>query len=262
MTSNDRLPNIDVVIPMSGMWLMPYLRNCVAAIARQRYPKDKLGIIVSYMRGEKWEAYDELALFCADLQACVVFTRNTDPAFNIAKTKNVGARHGSREVVAFIDADTILHPNTCTRAAAALRSATAAIVPVARMPEDRHLNELRDPSEVTWEQDVAGRPYKRDGVGNIFVQRCAFEAIQGYDERFYGWGGPDTDLEIRLRGNGGKVAHLIDEGCPKAMHQWHKQTPTKESNFTIRNRKLMRKSKDFVRNSAGWGRIVATRGDQ
>ena len=40
------LPTIDVVIPMSHMWLMPYLRDCVRGLQWQSYPQERINIIV------------------------------------------------------------------------------------------------------------------------------------------------------------------------------------------------------------------------
>lgn len=247
-------PTIDVVIPMSHMWLMPYLRNCVRAIKWQQYPPERINIIVGLMYSED-EDISELARFAKRSEATLVFRKLKDPAFNISRTKNVCARSGSGQCIAFIDVDVVLHPKTFSLAAPFLTDGISTIIPVGRMeqPPDDIVYSL---TGVDWEKHTKDAPFRRDGVGNIITPRETLEMLRGYDERFHGWGGPDTDIQKRHRIAGKEMVNLIDHGCLKAMHQNHPITPTRESSFTKRNRAILTQSHGAIRNPNRWGDIV------
>jgi len=211
-------PTIDVVIPMSHMWLMPYLRNCIRAIECQDYWKQWVNIIVGLMYSDD-EDISELAEFARQRELSLVFRKLKDPAFNISRTKNVCARSGSSQNIAFIDVDVVIHPKTFQLAQDFLLEGISTIIPVGRMeqPPDDPIYQMVPHDD--WEKLTRDAPFRRDGVGNIIVPRETLEEIRGYDERFHGWGGPDTDLQKRLRIAGKEMVNLIDYGCPKAMHQ-------------------------------------------
>ena len=250
-------PDVDVVIPISGTMYLEHLRNCLRHLSRQSFPREDMGVIVSCLMHE---AVDDAKLFelCKNHQATVVFTKPHQKAFNRGYALNIGARHGSRRMIALLDSDVVLHPDTIKISVNHCRSAVMAIIPVARTD--------KPPSAPVWNGDMLKNPngwrefaskfkYERGGFGNAVVQRSVFEKIHGHDERFFGWGGIDTDLYYRML-KSGRVINLEDIGAQRALHQQHPAPPSKKDpEMTKRNRKLLAESKSIVRNPNKWGGV-------
>jgi glycosyltransferase involved in cell wall biosynthesis len=68
-------------------------------------------------------------------------------------------------------------------------------------------------------------PTKPRLVGNnICIHRRDFERVNGFDERFVGWGQEDDDITLRLRAAGVRLATVLDRTC--SLHVWHPTDPT------------------------------------
>ena len=94
------------------------------------------------------------------------------PLFNAAAARNLGAAAASGEWLFFIDADVLIDPDALKPVEAGLTSRSTMFV----APEPR--------PEQLW--------------GAILVSRVWFDAVEGYDETFEGWGAEDMDLLERL----------------------------------------------------------------
>ncbi len=60
--------------------------------------------------------------------------------------------------------------------------------------------------------------------GDFGVWRSDFERVNGFDERFVGWGQEDDDLGLRLRAAGVRLESVLDLTC--SLHVWHPTDPT------------------------------------
>jgi SAM-dependent methyltransferase/glycosyltransferase involved in cell wall biosynthesis len=260
-----QLPSIDVVIPMSGSWRLPYLRNCLRSLEQQDYPSELIGVtIVHTTRYDGDNGVQELAELCREKGATLVFIHQDDPAFNISKAYNAGVRAGSRDALALLDCDVFFHRRTFLFAAdALLEGRGGAIIPVVRSrhgPASEMFERLvyEANTDEAWEALSEAKGWQRDADGNAIFPRHLYEQLQGYDERYHGWGCADNDIVARFRHAYGTV-DLIDLGCPKSYHQSHKQRPSCESEFTKRNRDIIATSRGNVRNHGTWGRIPVVR---
>jgi len=247
-------PTIDIIFPMSDPWLIPYFINTCNSILDQEYPRNLYSIILSYYYKDKIGDIADLLRFCADRNIVMVFNQWSDPVWNIGKAYNLAARHGSREVIACFDADVVFHPKTLKYAVRHLAQGVSTVVPVARSSYGPESSLLWTRSDKKWKQITEEFYDQRVGVGNILVPRKIFEHLHGFDERMHGWGSIDEDLYFRVMKHSG-VVYLLDHGCPKAIHQKHPATATKNSQYTKRNRNLMLGAKSAVRNPDGWGGI-------
>ena len=251
--------DIDVIIPLSGSMYIPHLKNCLASISKQVYQSGDIGITVSCLMYEESLDIEKLGKLCMAHEATLVFTKPIQESFSRGYALNIGARQGSRAMLAFIDADVYLHENTLSMAVSyCAKKAVMAIIPVARTEyEPNHpiwtmgvLNK-----EEYWRNLVNELPYARGGFGNAVVRRDIFESIHGHDERFYGWGGIDTDIYYRMR-KSGRVVDMEDVKILRALHQKHGTPPSKRNpKNTKRNRMLLKESKTIVRNPVRWGRV-------
>jgi len=211
-------PDVDVVIPISGTMYLEHLRNCLRHLSRQSFPREDMGVIVSCLMHE---AVDDAKLFelCKNHQATVVFTKPHQKAFNRGYALNIGARHGSRRMIALLDSDVVLHPDTIKISVNHCRSAVMAIIPVARTD--------KPPSAPVWNGDMLKNPngwrefaskfkYERGGFGNAVVQRSVFEKIHGHDERFFGVG------RHRHRP---LLPHAQERACDQPGRHWRSASP-------------------------------------
>jgi hypothetical protein len=250
---------------MSGTWRMPYLRIACHSLLRQEYPRELFGLIIVHTTREDGDNdIQELAELCREVGATLVFIKQEDPAFNICKAYNAGVRAGSREALALFDGDVFFHPRTLRFAADALLDGRGgAIVPVVRSNHGpTHAmftaSVYQATSDEAWETLSGGKGWQRDADGNAVFPRHLYERLQGYDERYHGWGCADNDIVARFRYDYGTV-DLIDRGCPKSYHMAHKTRPSCESDFTKRNRGIISTPQGTVRNGEVWGGIPVKR---
>lgn len=255
------LPSIDIIIPANDRWRIPYLKLCLLSISRQNYPKDLYRTIVVHTN-RKSSALDDvldIALLCQEFESSIVFIKQDDPAYNISKAYNYGARAGSSDAVACFDCDVYFHPDTLKYAAKALLMIKSAVVPVVRSkhhPGSSIFDDIEQKanSALEWEKIVKNVGWPRDANGNAVFPRKYYEKIHGYNESYYGWGGADNDIVSRMALTIGCI-DTIDIGCPKSIHMTHRDRPSKESEFTKRNRSIMVQPSGIVKNPEKWGGI-------
>ncbi|MFN0058317.1 MAG: glycosyltransferase [Planctomycetota bacterium] len=61
-------------------------------------------------------------------------------------------------------------------------------------------------------------------TANLSMARSAFEAVNGLDERFVGWGHEDDDLRRRLRRRGFRISSVCTTA--RVCHLWHPHVPS------------------------------------
>jgi hypothetical protein len=64
---------------------------------------------------------------------------------------------------------------------------------------------------------------------NIGIFRRDFEAVNGFDESFVGWGCEDDDLAIRLRKSGRRIVSALP--YTHGYHMWHPTAPSYPSKW-------------------------------
>ena len=110
-----------------------------------------------------------------------------ESGFNAARARNLGARAAKAPWLAFFDADIRWAPEFARKVIPGLQA----------------------------DYFYRAQPVTPQNWGSLICQRRDFEAIDGYDEAFTGWGGEDDDLMMRLallgRKSAGYSAELIDE---------------------------------------------------
>ena len=111
-----------------------------------------------------------------------------DPGFCLPRGRNLGAGAASSEWLVFIDADIKVTPGWLTWMRANLQSRTF------------------------YRANRIGRDRVQETYGTAIVERAIFNAVEGYDEAFRGWGGEDDDLYKRLVNNG-----FTDSEYPRAF---------------------------------------------
>jgi len=187
-----------------------------------------------------------VAAFAARVPFPVRFTTEPHDGFRLARVRNRGALLANGEMLLFLDGDCILPPDHVAAYLARRRRGRALLGYCVRLPEDvsRDLapgacdwDGLRSRVPATeraaitrrlWKQrwhGWIGHPTKpRLAGGNFAVWRDDFVAVNGFDERFRGWGQEDDDLGLRLRAAGVRLEPIIDRTM--TYHVWHATDPT------------------------------------
>ena len=155
--------------------------------------------------------------------------------FCVSRGRNVGAKAASHDLILFLDADVLLHPEALVRMvdACALGNTLAMVM------------KLRDGDE------DETRPAHGD-CGTILVPRAAFFEIRGYDEFYRGWGAEDNDVVDRLVLAGLKLVNLTARDGLMNTHQWHPES-TRNRSRVHENRTYYWVSTSVKRNLLRWG---------
>jgi len=88
---------------------------------------------------------------------------------------------------------------------------------------------------------------------NFSLPRAAFEAVNGYDEDFDGFGGEDHDLGVRLRNAGYRMTPLINRGCTYHLHH-----PMKRMSAEVRRLRDEKEAQNRTRCENGLDRHAVT----
>ena len=179
--------------------------------------------------------------FAAQARYPVRFTSQPHDGFRLARTRNAGARLTESDYLLFLDGDCILPRDHVAAYLERRRSGRALLGYCARLPEDTSarldtatiaatdLPALAPASErrlltqrfrKAWWHAAIRHPSKpRLAGGNCGMWRRDFEAVNGCDERFVGWGQEDDDLGLRLRAAGVRLESILDRTW--SLHVWH-----------------------------------------
>jgi hypothetical protein len=218
----------------------------------QDYPREDVGIIISYLCSEE-EHLGELAALCREHEATLVVAQaDVAGGFKTPLARNMGLRRVARPAVAFVDGDVCLHPATFKAAAATVAAGGGVILPVADMPiwpNHRVFRQCDDPAELAAVAEQDGQR-REAAMGAIIVPTAAAVAVRGYDERMAGWGADDTDFVERVKRHGTVMG---SPQVPFAMHQKH-DFAGRNAAHTARNRRHFFAAEP-ARNPAGWGGV-------
>lgn len=248
---------ISVIIPVTNSRLVPYLRNCLESIAAQTCDQGMIDLTVVYTYNTETTEYPDkleaLAQLCQHNSAALVFQQHEFPDFPLAFTRNVGARRATRRILGFVDADLVLDPEMFVKVFELLKNPGAAYAHVYRMergPEDPIFRNLE--LDAFRENMLEGRCDSTGRGGCFFIDQKTFYDLQGYDERFYGWGYEDNDILRRLENARVRVVALMQFRL-SAMHQYHDHKPDHWWRAE-ENRRLMA-TEEIRRNPEGWGGV-------
>lgn len=159
--------------------------------------------------------------------------------FRLSLLRNRGAAAASGEVFLFSDGDLLLHPKFFEDFGSVSKKGIAFIgtrtflrkdkslqllekgelkskIPVAWCEKNK-LNALRIPGAYKMIQPYTSLPNLRGGL--ISVHRDDYAALNGYDERYVGWGREDADFVVRLFHHGVTIRKLKFMGL--TSHLWH-----------------------------------------
>jgi GT2 family glycosyltransferase len=187
-----------------------------------------------------------VAAFATTADFPVRFTSQPHDGFRLARVRNEAARLACGEYYLFLDGDCMLPRHHVAAHLGRRRRGTALVGYCARLtPEASRgltpetLPRMDLPRLVTsaerrslarrrrkaWWNAALRHPTKPRLTGGDFgVWRDDFVGINGFDEKFVGWGQEDDDLGLRLRARGVRLESILDRTC--SLHVWHDTDPT------------------------------------
>jgi glycosyltransferase involved in cell wall biosynthesis len=222
-----------------------HLEKCLTSLAAQQGVDGRFEVVVTD-DGSRDGTFDLIRSFAGRVSFPVRCTSHPHGRFHLSRCRNEGVRATEAPYLLFTDGDCVLPPDhlavhlavrrpgmvigsDCARldAAATARLDEQAIrgwavdesVPVR---EKRRLRWKAMRARVYELLRIPMRP--RLTGNNIALWRADFERVNGFDERFVGWGLEDKDLQSRLERAGLRVRSIITRSAP--VHLWHKQDPS------------------------------------
>jgi GT2 family glycosyltransferase len=230
---------IDVSVLVNTFEKPRHLALVLESIALQR-ANCRLEVIVSD-DGSGGDTAAVVAAFAAHAPFPVRFTSQPHDGFRLARTRNAAARLARGDYLLFLDGDCLVPPHHVAAHLVRRRRGTALLGYCARLP--RGTSELLVPENLghadlaalvpwveqrrlarrrrrAWWHAALRHPTKpRLAGGDFGVWRDDFARVNGFDERFVGWGQEDDDLGLRLRSAGVRLESILDRTC--SLHVWH-----------------------------------------
>lgn len=219
----DPAPRVSVVV--AHFEQPAQLARCLAGLAGQDHPQDRLEVIVA----------DDGSAEAPEVPAGVRLVRHADEGFRLAAVRNLGAAHATGDVLVFLDADTVPEPGfvrALTRMPALApdvvavgRRRHADLEGVAPVADVRSVIAGRELAEPAWLRDayersrdlldVDDRSYRHTIGAVLACSRRIFDETGGFDEAFRAYGGEDWEWTYRAWLRGAVLAHV-----PTAV-AWH-----------------------------------------
>jgi len=171
------------------------LMQCLAALARQRFPAEEFEVVVADDAADEATRRQIESLGSAPLRIhYIAVTGRHGPA----AARNAGWRAARGEIIAFTDDDCV--PDSAWLAAGAEPFIDPAVVAVT----GQTIVPL-PPTPTDFERNLAGLEQSEFITANCFCRRQVLLSLDGFDERFTAAWREDSDLHFRLLDAGGKI---------------------------------------------------------
>jgi len=217
-----------------------HLRLVLESIAGQRGVEGRFELVVSD-DGSTDETASLVQAWSNRAAFPIRFLTRPHDGFRLAEVRNRGARAAAGDFLLFLDGDCILPPDHLATYLARRRTGAALLGGCGRLtrefsdsldsgavsapdprtllaPAERRLLSRRH--RKSWWQSLLRHPSKPRLVGNNFgVWASDYRRVNGFDERFVGWGQEDDDFGLRLRAAGVRLESILDATC--SLHVWH-----------------------------------------
>lgn len=243
-TPADTHRDIDVSIIVTTYRRPRHLALVLESISLQDAPGCRFEVVVGD-DGSDDETAAVVERFSATAGFPVLFTTGRHDGFRPARVRNRAARVARGRYLLFLDGDCMIPPHHLAAHLARQRAGTALIGFCARLPRDvsdplvpgrladislpglapqHERRRLRQRHRRAWWHAVfRHRTKPRLAAGDFGVWRHDFEAVNGFDEHFVGWGQEDDDLGLRLRAAGLRLESILDRTW--SLHVWHQPDP-------------------------------------
>ncbi len=224
---------------------------CVlASIARQQCAPELMELVITD-DGSSDESLAIVSEFAAQVEFPVKLTTHVHAEYQVSRCRNEGVVVSSAPYLLFVDGDCVLPSDHITAHLKRRRPSTVMAGDCCRLAEDTsalvnresmsdaNLRSCEPASErrrlrhqlwKAWFYQLTRHRTKPKLIGNnVGIWRNDYETINGYDERYVGWGCEDDDLRLRVRKAGMQVRSIL--GSTYTYHLWHPPVETCPRNW-------------------------------
>jgi glycosyltransferase involved in cell wall biosynthesis len=222
-----------------------HLERSLASLAAQRGADNTFEVIVAD-DGSQDDTQEVVQEFARNADFPVRFTTHPHEGYRVALCRNDGVRASRGRYLVFSDGDCIFPRDHIATHLRMRRPNTVMVGNCYRL--DEHANARIDRDVIAtgdfdrfvarserrrlfrlWLKNryyaLIGHPTKpKLNASDFGVWRADYEAVNGFDEGFVGWGCEDDDLGKRLRRAGVRLETIL--GQTRVYHLWHPLDPT------------------------------------
>lgn len=222
-----------------------HLRRALLSVAMQREVSGLMEVVVTD-DGSRDETAAIVHEFARSAEFPVRLTTHPHDGFQLARCRNEGVRASTAPYLLFLDGDCVLPPDhvrlhlqrrkprvTMAGDCCRLDEATSQ-----RVDEDsirngtftawaprRERQRMARQHRKAWFYNLIRHRTKPKLIGNnIGIWRRDYELVNGYDEKFVGWGCEDDDLRLRLKRAGVRIESIMNQTY--TYHLWHPYVPS------------------------------------
>jgi glycosyltransferase involved in cell wall biosynthesis len=227
------------------------LERSLASLAVQRGVAGRFEVVVTD-DGSRDGTHGIVRDFARRAPFPVRLTTHEHDGFRVALCRNDGVRASAGSYLLFCDGDCILPPRHLERHLRARRPGVVRVGKCLRL--DRAATERLTVKDVEsgayrrlvplserwrvwrrWARDLEcewrRHPLRPKIAGYDFaIAREDFEAVNGFDEEYVGWGCEDDDFAARLRMAGRRIRTIA--GSTRAYHMWHPGDPSRPATWS------------------------------
>lgn len=235
----------EIALLISSFERPRHLQCALASVAHQEGVSDGLEVVVTD-DGSCDDTIAVVAEFAASVAFPVKLATHDHAAFQLARCRNDGALVSTAPYLLFSDGDCFLPRDHLAQHLLRRRPGVVMAGDCCRLPVDVSARldaaaiargdwcrcDLREERRRLSRQYHKARLYnlvhhrtKPKLIGNnVGIWRQDYVSINGYDERFVGWGGEDDDLRLRLRRHGLAIRSILK--WTWTYHLWHPPAPS------------------------------------
>ena len=238
-----KAPQIAVIV--SSYQRSRHLRRSLLSIAHQHDVAGQMEVVVAD-DGSTDGTEQVVQTFADSAPFPVYFTSHRHEGFQLARSRNEGVRASRAPYLLFVDGDCILPPDhvaihlRCRQRGVVMagdcirldKETSDAIVDetirrgdFVQMGSPAEHDRLRTKAFRAKIYSLLRIPMRPRLTGNnIGIWREDLERVNGFDEKFVGWGLEDRDLQFRLSRTGFRCRSILSSTM--AFHLWHEPHPT------------------------------------
>lgn len=226
-----------------------HLLRTLTSIAMQQGVEGKFDVVISD-DGSRDETEQMVRSFAAQANFPLTFVTHPHDGFQLARCRNEGAAASRGRYILFLDGDCILPPDhlalhlakrqagvvmggDCVRLDEAVSDEVTVeslrqglFPPVPRGESQRMKKQARK----AWFYNLVRHSTKPKLIGNnIGIWWEDYQALNGYDQNFVGWGCEDDDLRLRAHRAGLTVKSILSSTY--TYHLWHATEQTQPDDW-------------------------------
>lgn len=222
-----------------------HLERSLLSLALQQGMQGRFEVVVAD-DGSKDSTHEVVEQFARTVDFPVRWISHEHAGFRVALCRNDGARASTASYLLFSDGDCLFPLDHLRKHLMARRSGIVRAGDCLRLSEEVtariDTEAIKSGDYLRWTSSRDRRRLFRKRIKercyqfmhhrlkpkltgwNIGISRADFEAVNGFDESFVGWGCEDDDIAWRLRSSGRRIASALP--FTHAYHMWHATAPS------------------------------------